>query len=313
VASGDRFDGVRAYVRSQLVEPDVASLAVAVAREGEILWEEGFGWADREGRTPATEHTLYSLASVTKAITATAVMVLREQGQLDLDRPANDYLRGRSCGGRAGDAAGATVRRVANHTAGLPLHYHFFPEDEPYPQPPMDETIRRYGNLVSAPGERFQYSNLGYGVLDDVTARRSGVAYADALRREGRRVQLLERPQPVLDGPGLDHLALDAPEDHDLPDGERAAVRCACPLPQVLGRTRESLAGPDVLRVRMGIRRAEHGGGSAETGETTATTEANRMSANARCHRNFSVHLDHVQDHGFAGGPFVGCAGGPLP
>ena len=111
----------------------------------------------------------------------------------------------------------------------------------------------------------------------------------------------------------LDHLALDAPEDHDLPDGERAAVRCACPVPQVLGRARESLAGPDVLRVRMGIRRAEHGGGSAGTGETTATTEANRMSANSRCHRNFLVHLDHVRDHGFAGGPFVGCAGGPLP
>ena len=81
----------------------------------------------------------------------------------------------------------------------------------------------------------------------------------------------------------------------------------------VLGRARESLAGPDVLRVRMGIRRAEHGGGSAGTGETTATTEANRMSANSRCHRNFLVHLDHVRDHRFAGGPFVGCAGGPLP
>ena len=85
------------------------------------------------------------------------------------------------------------------------------------------------------------------------------------------------------------------------------------PVAQVLGRARESLAGPDVLRVLMGIRRAEHGGGSAETGETTATTEANRMSANSRCHRSFLVQLDHLRDHGFAGGPFVGCAGGPLP
>ena len=48
-------------------------------------------------------------------------------------------------------------------------------------------------------------------------------------------------------------------------------------------------------------------------GTTGFESEANRMSANSRCHRNFLVHLDHVRDHGFAGGPFVGCACGPLP
>src|SRR5436853_84904 len=143
------FSGVRELIRARLVEQVIPSLAVAVAREGTILWEEGFGWADRENRIPASEHTMYSLASISKPITATGLMVLKELGKLDLDRPINDYLGEAKLRAWIGHAAEATVRRVANHTAGLPLHWHFFYEDEPHRRPPMDETIRRYGNLVT--------------------------------------------------------------------------------------------------------------------------------------------------------------------
>src|SRR5688500_13954724 len=140
-------------IRSRLVEKSLPSLAVAVARDGEILWEEAFGWADRENRVPATRHTLYSLASISKPITATGIMLLKAAGKLDLDAAVNDYLGEAKLAARVGDAGDATVRRVANHSAGLPLHWHFFPEDEPRRRPEMDETIRRYGNLVTAPGE----------------------------------------------------------------------------------------------------------------------------------------------------------------
>src|SRR5712692_5964075 len=124
------FSVVRELIRTRLVEQVIPSLAVAVAWNGTILWEEGFGWADRENRVPATEHIMYSLASISKPITATGVMVLEEQGKLDLDRPINDYLGEAKLKARVppgcGDAAYATVRRVANHTSGLPLHWHFF-------------------------------------------------------------------------------------------------------------------------------------------------------------------------------------------
>src|SRR5689334_22599427 len=149
MASDDLFARVRELIRTQLVERALPSLAVAVARDGVILWEEGFGWADRANRIPATPHTLYSLASISKPITATGLMILRERGLLDLDRPIDDYLGGAKLTARVGSAADATVRRVANHTAGLPLHYHFFYADEPYLRPPMEETIRRYGNLIT--------------------------------------------------------------------------------------------------------------------------------------------------------------------
>lgn len=179
-----RFDEIRSYIQTEMAARSVPSLAVAVAQGERILWEEGFGWADLERRRAATEHTPYSLASISKPITATGLMLLVQRGKIDLDRPVNDYLGFAKLNARAGNANDATVRRVANHTSGLPLHYQFFYADEPYARPSMDETILRYGNLITAPGETWQYSNLGYGVLDYVISRVSGVSYAEFMRRE---------------------------------------------------------------------------------------------------------------------------------
>jgi CubicO group peptidase (beta-lactamase class C family) len=175
---------VRAFIKRQLTERRLPSISVAVARDGRIIWEEAFGWADSERRVPATPHTMYSLASISKPFTATGLMILKERGRVELDRPVNEYLGEAKVAVRVGDPAEATVRRVANHTAGLPLHYQFFYVDESYRAPSRDETIRRYGACVTAPGERFQYSNLGYGILDHVITRVSGRGYADFMREE---------------------------------------------------------------------------------------------------------------------------------
>lgn len=183
-ALADRFDTVRAAIREQIREKSVPSVAVAVIKEGIIVWEEGFGWADREKRIPADANTLYSLASISKPITATGLMTLVQAGKIELDRPVNDYLGGSRLTARVGYAQDATVRRVAGHTAGLPVHYQFFYEDEAVARPPMDYTIQKYGNLVTLPGEKYQYSNLGYGILDEIISRISGASYADYMSRE---------------------------------------------------------------------------------------------------------------------------------
>src|SRR3979490_392869 len=116
----DRFDGVRQSIRRQLVETQAPSIAVAVAKDGRIIWEQGFGWADREKRITADEHTMYSVASISKPITATGLMTLVQAEKINLDRPVNEYLGNARLRGHAGDAAQATVRRVANHSSGLP-------------------------------------------------------------------------------------------------------------------------------------------------------------------------------------------------
>ncbi|MBM3791867.1 MAG: beta-lactamase family protein, partial [Acidobacteria bacterium] len=128
---------------------------------------EGFGFADLERKNPATSDSIYILASVSKPITTTGLMILKDQGLIDLDAPLNRYLPGEKLRSYAGAADGMTVRRVANHSSGLPLHYTFF-YDGIVPHS-MDEAIRRYGFAATEPGREWNYSNLGFGVLNYLT------------------------------------------------------------------------------------------------------------------------------------------------
>ncbi|MGQ9610320.1 MAG: serine hydrolase domain-containing protein [bacterium] len=178
------INNLKESINLKLIQTGIASIAIAVAKDGEVIWEEGFGWANRERRIKASAHTMYSIASITKPMTATGIMILKEHGLLELDRSINEYLGEAKVKAYVGNADNATIRKVANHTSGLPLHYQFFYEDEPYSKPPMDETIRRYANLLTAPGEKYQYSNLGYGLLDYVISRLSGKSYRDFMREE---------------------------------------------------------------------------------------------------------------------------------
>lgn len=179
---GDRWDPVRTVIKGAIDSKATASISVAVAHRGKIIWEEGFGYADKERQIPASPSVPYSLASLSKPFTATGVMTLVEQGKVRLERPVNDYLGTVKLRGFAGPAEGATVGRVLSHTAGLPAAYHFFYETINPVVPPIDTTIARYGILVSPPGSTYEYSNLGYGILGHVIERVSSRQYAQYMR-----------------------------------------------------------------------------------------------------------------------------------
>lgn len=164
--------------------PSTPSVAYGIWQRGETLLLGAAGLANREKDILATPQTPYSQASITKPMTATGVMLLAERGLVDLDAPIERYLSGLSLTGKGGDPREATVRRVADHSAGLPLHYQFYYADEPFVRPPFSETVRRYGILFSPPGERHQYSNLGYGLLDDLIAMVSGMPYERFMEKE---------------------------------------------------------------------------------------------------------------------------------
>lgn len=201
------LDSLRGHIRRVMDSTKAPSIAVAVAKNGRVIWEEGFGFADVERRTPATPTTLYSMASISKPMTATGVMKLVEMGKIDLDRPANDYLGAAKITGLAGPGSGATVRRVLAHTAGLPLHYRFFYEGRPPARPSMDEAITRYGVTVFPPGATYSYSNLGYGVLEEIIAKVSGRSYEDFMRDEVF-VPLGMTSAAIGTGAGLEHSAV---------------------------------------------------------------------------------------------------------
>ncbi len=179
------FTRAEERVRRDFLASGVSSLALAVARNGKILWEAAFGWADVERRIPATPDTMFSVASTTKPFTATALMILAERGRIDLDRPVNDYLPADSqLRVWVGDPSEVTVRRLFTHTAGLPGHLHFFNAEERHLKPSFKESIRRYGNIITLPGERFRYSNFGYGIMDYLVEQLSGMEFGAFLSRE---------------------------------------------------------------------------------------------------------------------------------
>lgn len=181
-ADAHPFRHLREEIVAEVEEGKVPAFAVAVISDGRIIWEEGFGSLDDAEPIAVSSHTPFSLASVSKPITATAVMVLAGRGEIDLDRPIEDYLGGPRLTGHAGDPSLATVRRVANHTAGLPIHYRFY--ETGAEQASVEGAIDRYAMLIHPPGTKYHYSNLGYRLLERSLELITGEPLAEVLRRE---------------------------------------------------------------------------------------------------------------------------------
>ena len=177
-----QFAPVREVIAKTLEEAKVPSIAVAVVKDGKIIWEEAFGWADKERQIPATAHTPYSLASMTKPITATAVVKLHEAGKLDIDAPIERYLGDIKLASHAGSTDGVTARRIMAHSAGLPKYGNFY-LDGAAPAG-STETISKFGMTVFPPNTRFEYSNIGMKILDAAIEQVSGQTFGDYLKRE---------------------------------------------------------------------------------------------------------------------------------
>lgn len=164
------FSAIRRDLLIHVGKDDVPGLAVAVSRNGITIWEEGFGWADREAQIHASAAAPFYIASITKTITATALLHLVEQGKLQLDEPINQYLGAAKVHSTMWDASKVTVRRLATHTGGLTTFTQWCSTASD-PRCDIDNEIARYGVLVSPPGEAFDYSNLDYGILGKLVAR----------------------------------------------------------------------------------------------------------------------------------------------
>lgn len=186
IAYGD-FASAQEYVK-KLIRHDmdknaVAGLSIAVVDDQQIVWAEGFGYADREREIPATAETLYRAGSITKLLTATAAMQLAEQGRLDIDRPLTDYLPNFTIRSRFPGAAPITPRQLMTHHAGLPRdRAKGFMNPDPRPFDLLTEDIRD-DDLAYPPGQLFYYSNLGVTLLGSAIQRVSGRPYAEHMRQ----------------------------------------------------------------------------------------------------------------------------------
>jgi CubicO group peptidase (beta-lactamase class C family) len=174
------FTSLRSMIDSQIAG-GVPSIAVAIARHGQTVWEYAAGFGDTATKRAATSRTPFYLASISKTMTMTAVMHLVARHELALDRPVNDYLGAARVRSVAWDLEKATIRRVASHTAGFATYDRECLIGDRACNPSPVEAIRRYAAIAWPPGEQFDYSNLGYGVLGEVVARASHEIFERAL------------------------------------------------------------------------------------------------------------------------------------
>ena len=151
----------------------VPSLLAGVVRDGALAWSTGCG-------AVAEPHVdvQYRIGSITKTITAVAVMRLRDEGRLDLDDPLDRHVPGTSAGDR-------TVGQLLSHTAGLRSESpgQWWERVPGLDWPGLTGPLTA-ADVPHAAGRRFHYSNLGYGLLGELVARLRGRPWADVVRDE---------------------------------------------------------------------------------------------------------------------------------
>ncbi len=154
---------------------------VLVARHGEVLFAEGYGYANREHHIPNGPHIKYRIASNSKQFTAMLVLQKVQAGKMDLDAPISTYIPGypQSQGDKI------TIHHLLTHTSGMP-HYAGIPDFFPrFGRQAFDHRgfVELFWDLElqSEPGEEYSYSSFGYYLLGYVLERVSGKDFADLL------------------------------------------------------------------------------------------------------------------------------------
>ena len=201
------FDLLAAWIEAQVAYRGWPGLSIAVVHDQDVVWSQGFGWADVERRTPATAHTLYRVASITKTFTATAILQLRDAGKLRLDDAVRDHLPWFTPPTSHADAPPITLRHILTHTTGLA-------REAPFPYwtelifPSIDEirTAVTAQESVLSTEARWKYSNLAFVVAGEVVAAVSGMPWAQYVRSHileplDMRASFVENP--AVDQPGL--------------------------------------------------------------------------------------------------------------
>jgi len=166
------------YVKAEMQRQHIPGLALLVATSGKIVRAEGFGLANVELQVPAKPETVFQSGSVGKQFTATAVMMLVEEGKVGLDDQLTKYFT---------DAPQAwkdvTVRELLSHTAGFgdyPKDFDFHKDQTEDEELKMAEGIP----LAFPPGTSWEYSNLGYLTLGVLIHRVTGEFYGDFLQQQ---------------------------------------------------------------------------------------------------------------------------------
>jgi CubicO group peptidase (beta-lactamase class C family) len=169
-ACADRVDDI---VSEQMSAQHIPGLALAVIKVGKILRFSGYGVSNIEQKTTVTPKTVFAIASISKQFLAAGIMVLVQDGKLSLDDSIPRFLPDAPADWRP-----ITIRELLSHTSGL---VQDVPGENRFETRPLLESIRSTYSvpLLFRPGEKWQYSNLGYYVLAEMLSRASAEPWPD--------------------------------------------------------------------------------------------------------------------------------------
>ena len=164
------------YIRAEMKAQQIPGVSVAVIKNGEIVLARGYGLANIEHQVPVKPETIFQSGSMGKQFTATAVMMLIEEGKLTLEDPITKYF---ADGPEAWNKI--TVRHLLTHTSGMTDYPQDFDLRKDYTE---DELVQRIKTIPLAfqPGEKWSYSNLAYVMLGVLIHKVSGKFYGDFLQ-----------------------------------------------------------------------------------------------------------------------------------
>lgn len=166
------------FVSSFMEQHRIPGLSLAIVREGEILYEAGYGYARLDPKLPATPATVYGLGSISKIFTGVAVMKLAEGGHLRLDAPVGSYLRGLP---KSWDAV--TIRHLLSHTSGIREEKWAggIVEFDRREHRQRDVIETAFGPVLFESGTGYAYRNVGFRLLGMVIEAVSRQTYWDYL------------------------------------------------------------------------------------------------------------------------------------
>ncbi|GAA0878702.1 hypothetical protein GCM10009119_16700 [Algoriphagus jejuensis] len=158
---------------------DTPGVAVAVVKDGKILFKKGYGSANLEYGIPVTTSTIFHIASVSKQFTAFAALMLEKEGKLSMDDDIRKYIPEVPDFGKT-----ITLRHLATHTSGLRDQWNLLAIagwrlDDVITKEQVLKLISKQQELNFDPGEEFLYCNTGFTLLAEVVARVSGQTFAE--------------------------------------------------------------------------------------------------------------------------------------
>lgn len=173
------------WLDSQCAYEQIPGISMGVVHDQELLWSQGFGYADLERKTQATPQTIYSICSISKLFTSIAVLQLRDQGLLRLDDHVGKHLPWFTIKQAYPDGPPVTIQGILTHSSGLPRESDFpYWSGPDFPFPTREQIIERLSSQETLyPGDTYyQYSNLGLTLAGEIVAQVSGQPYAEYVK-----------------------------------------------------------------------------------------------------------------------------------